>query len=177
MNKNEIKNILLIFLLSFFYYKQKTEVDYYLGEFLEKMINIKKLLNNVLNIFKKNKIIENKNDDDIIIVDLDIPKTTKKSIHFLWKYLIILSILIVTKFKKLLLNKKNNNNDGEKMNNNNDGEEMNNNNDGEEMNINSDKEINTNGCEEINNNKEKHDNQEKDNGKEEIHNNEEKHDN
>ena len=111
MNKNEIKNILLIFLLSFFYYKQKTEVDYYLGGFLEKMINMKKLLSNVLNIFKKNKIIENKNDDDDddndnIILDLDIPKTTKKSINFLWKYLIILSILIVTKFKKLLLNKK-----------------------------------------------------------------------
>ena len=160
MNKNEIKNILLIFLLSFFYYKQKTEVDYYLGGFLEKMINMKTILNNVLNIFKKNKIIENienKNDDDNIILDLDIPKTTKKSIHFLWKYLIILSILIVTKFKKLLLDKKNKKDDNV--------QEMNDKNNNEEEIHDNEEEMHDNNEEKDDNNEEKHDN------------NEEKHDN
>ena len=166
MNKNEIKNILLIFLFSFFYYKQKTEVDYYLGGFLEKMINMKTILNNVLNIFKKNKIIENienKNDDDNIILDLDIPKTTKKSINFLWKYLIILSILIVTKFKTLLLNKKNNKKD--------ENNEQEIHDDNQEIHDNQEMRDNS---EEIHYNEEIHDNQE------EIHdknNNEEKHDN
>lgn len=170
MNKNEIKNILLIFLFSFFYYKQKTEVDYYLGGFLEKMMNMKKLLSNVLIVFKKNKIIENienKNDDDNIILDLDIPKTTKKSINFLWKYLIILSILIVTKFKTLLLNKKNKKKDSE--------QEIHD--DNQEIHDNNKKNHDNNEEMHDNSEEEKHDNQEKHNNDEEINDNDEKHDN